>query len=300
MRHATVLICTRNRAESLVLCVRSLLTNSSQPLEVLVIDQSDGSETEQALQALGTNPGLRYVRSATRGKGAGLNEGLRLTASEIVVLTDDDCEAPPDWANSMASELDAQPTAAVLFCSVVAGTHDKRTGYVPAYEPRTDRLLRSIYSARHGLGLGAGMAVRKRAVIELGGFDESFGPGARFGSGDDWDLALRALLAGWHVYSSHRISIAHHGFRTFADGRAHALRDWIAIGGLFAKPIRAGHLGTTVPAAWLFAQQALWPPLRDVLVLRRPAGGARISGFLRGFGRGLQTPVRVDHLLYKS
>jgi glycosyltransferase involved in cell wall biosynthesis len=68
--------------------------------ELLVIDQSDGPESEHALAALRADPRLRYVRSRARGKGAALNEGLQLARGDFIALTDDDCEAPPDWACS--------------------------------------------------------------------------------------------------------------------------------------------------------------------------------------------------------
>ena len=68
-------------------------------------------------------------------------------------------------------------------------------------------------------GLGAGMALRREAVLAFGGFDETFCPGARFASGDDWDISLRAMLCGWQVYDTAGISILHHGFRTLAEGR---------------------------------------------------------------------------------
>ena len=46
------------------------------------------------------------------------------------------------------------------------------------------------------------MILRRDVVLSLGGFDEAIGPGARFPSGDDWDIAHRVLLNGWHVYET--------------------------------------------------------------------------------------------------
>ena len=291
MQIISALVCTRNRSASLVRTVRSLLADDSEAFELIIIDQSDGSDSETALAVFGADPRLRYVRTQARGKGAGLNEGLRLARGAIVACTDDDCEGPPRWAAEMARVLEGQPSAAILFCNVIACEHDRRAGYVPAYERHSDRLLRSVAAARHGIGLGAGMAVRRQAVLSMGGVDETFGPGSRFASGDDWDIALRALLSGWHVYDTASLSVLHHGFRTFAEGRTHARRDWLAIGAICAKPVRAGHPSGLILALWYFVGQALWPPIRDVLRLRRPSGGARIAGFATGFTRGLLTPV---------
>jgi glycosyltransferase involved in cell wall biosynthesis len=300
MNIVSAVVCTRDRPGSLLRAVRSLLVSHGGRFELLVIDQSDGVESEQALAAFLSDPRLRYVRSRAHGKGAALNEGLRLAHGDIVAFTDDDCEASPDWAEGLGRALEAQPTAAIVFCNVKAAPHDRTAGYIPAFERRRSRLLRSIGRSPGELGLGAGMAVRRAAVLALGGFDQAFGPGARFGSGDDWDVAHRALLNGWHVYETADLSVLHHGFRTFAEGSEHARRDWIAIGALCAKPIRAGYFSAIVVPVWYFSVQALWPPLHDLLRVRRPRGLSRILGFIRGFAQGLGTPVDRKTLLFRA
>jgi glycosyltransferase involved in cell wall biosynthesis len=295
----SALVCTRDRPDSLCRTIRSLLNGDDASFEVVVMDQSEGSGTELALREFGDDARLRYVRSRRQGKGAGLNEGLSLARGSVVVCTDDDCEAPPRWVSRMAEVMAAQPTAAVVFCNVHADPYDRTAGYVPAYERQSDRILRTIADARKGLGLGAGMALRREAVLAFGGFDEALGPGSRFRSGDDWDISVRALLSGWHVYETAGVSVLHHGFRTLAEGRVHALRDWIAIGALCAKPIRAGRLSVTQLALWLFFVEALWPPVRDVLRFKRPSGLSRIVGFVRGFAEGIRTPVERETLLFR-
>jgi len=100
------------------------------------------------------------------------------------------------------------------------------------------------------------------------------------------------LLTGKHVFETADLSIVHDGFRSFAEGRLHAKRDWLALGAVCAKPLRAGHFEAAVVPLWLFSTRALWPPILDLLSLRKPRGAVRISSFLRGFSAGLRT--RVD------
>jgi GT2 family glycosyltransferase len=276
----------------------SSLTQSPGNFEVIVIDQSDAAIASEIAAALPRDPRLRHVRSSLRGKGAALNEGLRLASADIVVCTDDDCEAPPGWIEQMAEIAGRAPSAAVVFCNVLPPAYDRAAGYVPAYVRQNDRVVSSVLDARHGLGLGAGMALRRDRILAIGGFDESFGPGSRFGSADDWDIALRAVLKGWQVHDTAAAAVTHHGFRTLAEGRAHAARDWIAIGALCAKLIRAGSLQAVWLALWLFAMEGLWPPLRDLTRLRRPSGLARIRGFIAGLGGGLRQSVDAATLQF--
>jgi GT2 family glycosyltransferase len=297
----TALVCTRARPESLVRAVRSLLASEGVELEILVIDQNDGDLARDALAGFKHDPRLRLVPSLKAGKGAGLNQGIELARSEIVVCTDDDCEVPKDWAASFSAALAREPRAAVAFGPVCALPYDATAGYVPTYEPQRDRRLDSVTSLLGNHGLGAAMAVRREFILQMGGVDQQVGPGGRFPSGDDWDISVRALLLGRDVLELSSVpKVVHHGFRSFSEGREHARRDWLAIGAVCAKPIRAGHLSSAILPLWKFTFSALAPPLLEALQLRRPQGLTRITSFIQGFAQGLLTPVDSEHILFRE
>jgi hypothetical protein len=117
------------------------------------------------------------------------------------------------------------------------------------------------------------------------------GPGGRFHSADDLDIQLRVLLKGWHVVDAAELAVVHRGFRTFAEGRAHAIRDWQGIGACLGKLARAKHPSALVLAAWELWAHAILPPLIDVLHLRKPRGLQRIVSFCRGFATGVVASV---------
>ena len=295
----SALVCTRNRPADAERAVRSLLASHGVDLELVVVDQSDDDETRRRLAALG-DARVRLVRATPAGKPSALNKGLEVVASSIVVITDDDCEVPPGWVAGMARELQARPHVGLVFSNVVAASYDRRRGYVPTYERRRDREVHSIWGTCAGRGLGAAMAVRRDAVRALGGFDEAVGPGARFRSADDWDLELRLLLSGWHIYESADLWVVHHGFRSFADGRRHSHANWYGMGAVCAKPVRAGHPTAVGLGVWELVAHAAAPAVADLLSLRRPHGLGRIPAFCRGFFRGLTTDVDRAHLLYRE
>lgn len=294
----STIVCTRNRPGPLAEIVTSLLRGEGPDLELIVVDQSDDHETERALDAFRSDPRLSYHRSIRRGKGAALNEGMAMAHGTIAVCTDDDCQPPPGWVAAMTRILRGQPAAAILFCRVAPVPHDRNAGYVPAYELAESRCLRSIGDICGGLGIGAGMAIRREFVLSMGGFDESFGPGARFPSADEWDIVIRALLTGRQVYETAELTLVHDGFRTFAEGQTHARRDWLALGAVCAKPLRAGYWRAAVVPLWLFTTRAVWPPFADLLSLRRPRGIGRITAFMRGFATGFNTPVDRQSLRF--
>ena len=294
-----VLVCTRNRPDDLARLIRSLLADLAEGCEILVVDQSDAPMTDPVAADLLESPRVRYIRSQTSGKGAAMNEGMKSTLATYVVCTDDDCEAIPGWVSGMAAALHDRPRVAVVFCRVEAPPYDTTNGYVPEYRPRSDLQIRRALTSCAHRGLGAGMAIRRDAVMLYSGIDESFGPGARFGSGDDWDLQVRMLMKGWETFETDQLSIIHHGYRTFAQGRAHTQRDWISLGAAAAKPVRAGHPGLLLMAFYIVGVDCLLPMGRDLLRLRRPQGATRLISFGRGFLQGMRTSVDRSTLRYK-
>jgi glycosyltransferase involved in cell wall biosynthesis len=295
----TALICTRNRPSALLRAAQSLLQEPGSPLELIVVDQSDGDESQKLMRSM-QDPRLVYVHSQSRGKGFALNEALRLARGEILVCTDDDCIAPSGWPSAMGRALEQQPRAALAFCKVVGVEHDHSLGYVPEFLPSHDRTLTRIREVVGGHGIGAGMALRRQVLLDLVGFDEMIGPGARFPSGDDWDLAHRVLLLGFEIAIVSGLSILHDGFRSFSEGREHTRRDWLAIGGVCAKPVRAGYFSALVVPFWEFFRNAVGPAIHASAKSFRPRGFTRISAFLEGFGKGLWTPVDSKKLLFRK
>jgi glycosyltransferase involved in cell wall biosynthesis len=287
----SALVCTCGRGGLVVDTVLSILANTHSNFELVVVDQSKDNDTQEALKPFSADPRLRYVKIATVGKGNALNAGLMETKGSVIAITDDDCTVPPDWLEKFASIFAAHPKVAVAFCGVDAAEHDPTAGFIPDFVPDGDRMLTTMHDARHVHGLGAGIAVRRNMVEKIGRFDAMLGPGSRFPSCDDRDIAMRALLSHYHVYETSTIAVKHFGFRNWQQGRQLAHRDFLAIGATYSKFFKCGRAGLMYIPAHEFIKYALWPLIRDLLHLRQPRGIVRITAFAEGFIGGLQTPV---------
>ena len=299
MQLITALVCTRNRGASITGAVSSILASTHPEFELVVIDQSTNDETAQVLAPFLGDARLRYLPTRTQGLGKARNLGLAEARGEVVAMTDDDCEVPPHWLETMAAAFAAHPDVAVAFCNVEAVPYDAKAGFIPAYVRSGSKLLSSGLDKCRARGIGAGIAVRRPAVLALGGFDEMLGAGAAFFGCEDGDLVVRALALGYGVYETDAVAVLHSGFRTWAEGRNLARRDFFAIGAAYAKPLKCGHWRFLVVPAYELGRHALWPPLADLLQLRRPRGVARIGAFFRGFIQGWRTPVDPRTLLFR-
>jgi glycosyltransferase involved in cell wall biosynthesis len=287
----SALVCTYGRGRLVVDTVSSILANTYPNFELVVVDQSKDDRTLEALESFCSDPRLTYLRSSTIGKGDALNVGLRATKGSTIAITDDDCTVPPNWLETFDSIFEMHPKVAVAFCCVEACEHDRAAGFVPDFVRSGERILTTLHDARHVRGLGAGIAVRRDMIKEIGGFDPMLGPGSRFHDCDDRDIGIRALLAGYDVYETSKIAVRHFGFRSWQQGQQLARRNFLGIGAAYSKFLKCGRFQLMYIPAREFIKYALWPPVRDVLHLRQPRGIVRITAFAEGFLVGLRTPV---------
>ncbi len=294
----SVLLCTRGRRNGVDIALKSILANAYSNFEVLLIDQNDDDAIE-ALSQQFTDARLRYIRTDSRGKCRALNLGVELARGELIAVTDDDCEVPSDWLTKVVEAFTVQQSASLLYCNVIAASHDSSEGFIPVYERHGEALIKTVWQKRNARGIGAGSAFRKSVVLRLGGFDPELGPGSRFFAVDDWDLTIRALLMGYFVFETSHISVLHHGFRRHSDGRRSSWETWYGIGATYSKPLKAHHWSFAFIVVYDLTVLVLWPLVRDSTRYMRPHGLSRLVGFIRGLWAGLRTPVDREHLLFR-
>lgn len=230
-------VCTRDRPDSLKRTLESLLASQLE-FELLVVDQSSSPNSQVVVEELADDR-LRYLASPPLGLGAARNLALQEATGPILAMTDDDCVVSDDWPVRMSSLLNQEEHAALAFCRVRAAQAPVG-GVIPQHLPRASRVHRSLFSwlARGG-GIGAGMAVRRDTVLGLGGFNPSLGKGAAFGSHEDGDMAVRALLAGFSVVESDQVTVFHHGFVSHQQNQIE-LREVYRARGASLRQLRAG------------------------------------------------------------
>ena len=294
----SALVCTYGRGRLVVDTVASILANTHPNFELVVVDQSKDNETLEALEAIRHRSPLEVPEKHDRRQRGCAQCGPEETKGSAIAITDDDCTVPPNWLETFASIFVTYPKVAVAFCCVEAGEHDRAAGFVPDFVRTGDRMLTTMHDARHVRGLGAGIAVRRDMIEEIGGFDPMLGPGSKFPDCDDRDIAMRALLARHHVYETSTIAVKHFGFRSWQQGRQLARRNFLGIGAAYSKFLKCGRIELMYIPAHEFIIYALWPPIRDLLHLRQPRGMVRITAFAEGFIEGLRTPVDRATMLF--
>lgn len=210
----SVVVPTLERAERAAAVVRAVLAGEEEPLEILVVDQSEGDETARALDELG-DPRVRRVAHQPPSTSAARNAGAQAARGEYVAFVDDDVELAGSWLASIRAELRDLGFPDAIFGEVhepIGFVADRTHLPVSIFHVEEARFWeKPVHPNR--VGYAANFVCRRAALLEVGGFDLRLGPGSRFYGAEDMDLAYRLLKGGYRVASSPRFQIVHQQWR---------------------------------------------------------------------------------------
>jgi glycosyltransferase involved in cell wall biosynthesis len=196
----SIVVCTRDRPDSLRRCLQALRPLHATGHEVVVVDNAPRSDETARVCAsypyayrLEPEPGLNRAR----------NHGLRAATREVVAFTDDDCEPDPGWADALAAtyadERVGGATGLVMPRELETRPQERFEAYCAnrrRFRPRTYSSRDTPPSAAGVVGMGANMSFRRALLDELGGFDARFDGGMPTLSGGDTEAFARVLAHG--------------------------------------------------------------------------------------------------------
>ena len=281
----SVIICSRNRPAFLLEAIQSVLKGDEVPTELIVVDQSDVAS--DVIKAMGGVEGchIHYMWSPGRGVSRGRNAALRAAEAEIVAFTDDDVLVDRRWLGALVMPLVESGPRSVTTGRVLAIAED-----VPGIGSPTLVLSESpaLYQGRIARDvLQAGnMSLYRDALLELEGFDERLGPGTEFPAGEDNDLGLRLLTAGFLIRYEPAAVIYHRAWRESREYVPLRWRYGIGQGAYFAKHLRITGRYMLIRLLRLLWRHSLLA-LRRVRLEPRAAAGhlAYIAGVLTGMAK---------------
>jgi GT2 family glycosyltransferase len=192
---------TRNRPERLEQTLRALGDLPRHEARVLVVDNASrppvaiggaapasGAPAEGAPATLPNGLEVAVLRRPRNEGAAARNAAARAAdpACEWLVMLDDDSH--PADLGFLGALRDAAPDVAAVAAEIVLPHQGRReAGGLPE------------------VFIGCGVAIRRRAFLDAGGYDPAFDYYA-----EEYDLAARLILAGWRLALDRRFRVVHH------------------------------------------------------------------------------------------
>jgi len=290
-----VVIPTRDRGDSVLRPLASLLRCQRDDLEVIVVDQSSDRRTEECLSLFRRDARLRYVRSDLhsnlRGLSRALNAGVEVSRAALVAVTGDDCDVDEDWLDVIIATFAAESRVGIVFGNVRPAEHDPLAGFVQAYRCEQPVRVGDVGRKSEIGGTSACMAFRREVFTRLHGFDAQLGVGAPLRAAEETDFAIRALQGGFWVAEQPAAGVTHHGFMTWDRLPELVDRNWFGTGAAIGKllkrdPSNGIRVLRGLAARWWVGQVGVVATLGQGAQRRR-----RLVAFIRGLGAGIIRPI---------
>ena len=207
------------------------------------------------VRSLCERPDVRYFCWADNGTSKNRNQALRMARGEICLVSDDDVEFLPGWADEVTSAFRTRPGAAfATFISLSVDRQHRKESYPPEARPHNRDSIGDVSEIEIAFRLDA---VRELQVT----FDERIGPGNPIALGEGY-FFLRNILArgglGWQI----PLPIVRHMSATSSGERGWATlsRDYVRAQSAFSFS-RSGYrsfLSIPKHTAWLAARDRQW------------------------------------------
>jgi O-antigen biosynthesis protein len=225
----SIVLATYDRPEMLVSCLNSLRAQvCERSFEVIVVDNHPQSGVTSRLKRqfeAADRPELRWLEEPERGLSRARNRGILAARGAVIVTTDDDVVAPPDWLGKLTVPLfeDRSGVEAVTGNCLPQRQHTEAERLFEAYgglrhgeqarvfDPQWLAQKRFTFPPLWEAGTTANAAFRARLFQpeEIGLFDIRLGAGSRAGAWEDLDYFYRMLRGGFSIAYEPEASLWH-------------------------------------------------------------------------------------------
>jgi glycosyltransferase involved in cell wall biosynthesis len=230
----SVVIPAYNREHTILVAIRSVLWQTLQPKEVIVVDDGSSDGTAAAVESLGT-PTVRLIRQANGGISAARNTGIQAARGDWVAFQDSDDEWLPTKLERQVAALAADPAhPSAIYCGLLiigrlenAATHQTSARHRIAYhpDPAEQTVSGNILPAllRSNLVSTQTLMARRETLHKVGLFDTGLK------SLVDWDIAIRLASHGAIGFVDEPLALQRFTPNSITRDTAKRIDSWIHI-----------------------------------------------------------------------
>jgi GT2 family glycosyltransferase len=234
----SVLLVNYNTAHLTCRCLESLIEHCGfTPFEIILVDNNSTDESLPILRPRFPSVTI-LANSSNVGFGNAINQSATLARGRYLFLLNTDTELREDTIGCLRQFLDEHPDAGAAGCRLLSpdGSPQPGAAYFPsmlrvaAGREVTAGLLRrhfpnlaakvTFFLPDEDLNrprkvdwcVAAALMVRREAFSSIGGFDPRI-----FLYGEEMDLCLRLIAAGWSIYYDPETAVVHLGAASSGD-----------------------------------------------------------------------------------
>lgn len=172
----SVIIPTYKGANKLSRAIESVLNQTYQTIEIIVVDDNDPlsverEETEKVMNKYNKSE-IMYIRHELNKNGAAArNTGIQASNGDYICFLDDDDFYLPDRIQKSLEKLDEHPLFDAVYCGVILTRNDTIIGIKKA-----KRLLekKNILLNEMAIGTGSNIFISRNVIEKIREFDEAF------------------------------------------------------------------------------------------------------------------------------
>jgi glycosyltransferase involved in cell wall biosynthesis len=166
----SVIILTYNRAELLKSAITSVLNQTFQDFEIIIVDDASKDNTQEALSHF-NDARLKYIRhEMNEGEGKSRNTGINNANGEFIAFLDDDDEWLPEKLKLQVDMLDNDPTIGAVYTGCIC--IDKRSGNVDSLKIPSKRGDIFQELLKENFVIVSSILLRRTCFEAIGLFDE--------------------------------------------------------------------------------------------------------------------------------
>jgi GT2 family glycosyltransferase len=210
-----LILLTYNHSDLTLKCLESLKANTKSDIRPIWIDNGSGDEhywnVHNRILDLFPDNNLIISLSVNMGFAAGMNEGIKASDSDFVVLLNNDLEFTPHWLGWLLKPFELDPKIGIVGSMT---DHISTVQQVDRFMEKFGKKYDGQIWKEHNTGNVAYfcVALRRAMIDDIGLLDEKF-----FNGGEDDDYNDRARLAEWKTGFALKSKVYHKHLATRKD-----------------------------------------------------------------------------------